>query len=185
MSRAGKIARRTVLIGSVAIAGGVAFGVAAYRRPYANPLLDGLEPGAAAITPYVKIDADGITLITPRADKGQGAYSVQAALIAEELDVELDQVRVDPGPPDKAYWNTALAEEMAAFLVPGDGALNAAAQETLNAVDEVHRGLQITGGSTTVPDGFVKLRQAGAVGPRNAQAGCCATDCRSVDADRA
>lgn len=28
-------------------------------------------------------DASGITLITPRADKGQGAYSIQAALIVQ------------------------------------------------------------------------------------------------------
>ena len=39
MSRLGKIARRTFLIGSVAVAGGVAFGYYKFRQPYNNPLL--------------------------------------------------------------------------------------------------------------------------------------------------
>ncbi|MEY2990731.1 MAG: hypothetical protein RI946_125, partial [Pseudomonadota bacterium] len=40
MSRLGKIARRTFLIGSAAIASGVAFGYYMYKRPPHNPLLD-------------------------------------------------------------------------------------------------------------------------------------------------
>ena len=99
MGRAGTIARRSFLIGSAAIAGGVAFGVWRFHTPYANPLQANLPEGAAALTPYVLITEDAITLITPRADSGQGAVSVQAALIAEELDVDLDQVATDPGPP--------------------------------------------------------------------------------------
>jgi len=162
MGRLKTITRRAFLIGSVAVAGGVAFGAYMVKRPHDNPLLADLGDREAAITPYVRIDADGVTLITPRADKGQGAYSVQAALIAEELDVELDQVRVDPGPPSPAYWNTALADEAAQFIAPGDGVGNQAAYGALSAIMKLI-GMQITGGSTTVPDGFVKLRQAGAV----------------------
>ena len=87
MGRLKTFTRRAFLIGSVAVAGGVAFGAYVVKKPHANPLLDDLGEGEAALTPYVRIDAGGVTLITPRADKGQGAYSVQAALIAEELDV--------------------------------------------------------------------------------------------------
>ena len=162
MGRLKTLTRRSFLIGSVAIAGGVAFGAYVVAKPHDNPLKAGLGDGEAAITPYVLINAGGVTLITPRADKGQGAYSVQAALIAEELDVELDQIRVDPGPPSAAYWNTALADEAAAFMVPGGGIGEKAAYGFLSAVMKVI-GMQVTGGSTTVPDGFVKLRQAGAV----------------------
>lgn len=161
MASIGKIARRTFLIGSAAIVGGVAFGVWRYKTPYDNPLANTLAEGEAALTPYVKIDANGATLITPRADKGQGAYHVQAALIAEELDVDLDQIKIDPGPPDKAYWNTALAAEGADFMAPGEGVMNKLAGVTSDALMKFI-GLQITGGSTTVPDGFMKLRQAGA-----------------------
>lgn len=162
MSRLGKIARRTFLVGSAAIVGGVAFGYFMYKRPVANPLLDDLGEGAAALTPYVHIDASGITLITPRADSGQGAYSVQAALIAEELDVDLDQVRVDPGKPGPAYYNTALASESAPFRSTDDGLIANSARGVMDAMLKF-MGLQITGGSTTVPDSFDKLRLAGAV----------------------
>ncbi|WP_299655337.1 xanthine dehydrogenase family protein molybdopterin-binding subunit [uncultured Tateyamaria sp.] len=162
MSRIGKIARRTFLVGSAAVVGGVAFGYYAYKRPPANPLLTDLDEGEAALTPYVKIDNSGITLITPRADSGQGAYHVQAALIAEELDVELDQVTVDPGMPDPAYYNTALSAEAAPFRSTDDGF---AANSTRGIMDAMMKflGMQITGGSTTVPDSFEKLRLAGAV----------------------
>ncbi|UWQ15182.1 molybdopterin-dependent oxidoreductase [Aliiroseovarius sp. M344] len=162
MARAGTIARRTFLVGSVAILGGVAFGYYQYKRPAKNPLLDGLPDGEAALTPYVLINADGVTLITPRADMGQGSYSVQAALIAEELDVELDQIKVDPGPPSKAYYNTALANEAVPFPSTDQSAAAKAMRGTVDAVIKF-MGMQLTGGSTTVPDGYEKLRVAGAV----------------------
>ncbi|MBC7282839.1 molybdopterin cofactor-binding domain-containing protein [Hoeflea sp.] len=162
MGRLKTITRRSFMIGSIAMAGGVAFGAYVLSKPHDNPLLADKGNGDTAITPYVLINADGVTLITPRADKGQGAYSVQAALIAEELDVELDQIRVDPGPPSPAYWNTALADEAAAFVVPSGGRAERIAHSVLSAVMKTI-GMQITGGSTTVADGYIKLRQAGAV----------------------
>lgn len=66
----------------------MAFGAHAYRKPVENPLLAGLPPGALSLNPFVLIDATGITLITPRADVGQGAVSIQTHLLAEELDVD-------------------------------------------------------------------------------------------------
>lgn len=162
MGRAGTIARRTFVVGSVAILGGVAFGYYQYKRPAKNPLLDRLADGEAALTPYVLINAEGITLITPRADMGQGSYSVQAALIAEELDVELDQIRVDPGPPSKAYYNTALANDAVPFPSTDQSMAANAMRGTVDAIMKF-MGMQLTGGSTTVPDGYEKLRVAGAV----------------------
>ncbi|MCK0126965.1 molybdopterin-dependent oxidoreductase [Gelidibacter sp. F2691] len=162
MGRIGTIARRTFLVGSAAFLGGVAFGYYKYQEPAANPLDDDSVDGVAALTPYVLINADGVTLITPRADKGQGAYSVQAALIAEELDVELDQINVDPGPPSPAYWNTAIAGEGVPFPSTDRGNVAETMRGFMGAVVKL-MGMQITGGSTTVPDGFDKLRVAGAV----------------------
>ena len=100
MSRIGKIARRSFLVGSVAIVGGVGFGLYKVRQPAANPLTP--PEGAAAITPFVLIDAQGITLISPRAEMGQGVHTTWTALIAEELDVDLADVRVIHGPAAKA-----------------------------------------------------------------------------------
>lgn len=143
-----KIARRTFLIGSAVIVGGVAFGYYKYKTPYPNPLEDDLGEGEAAITPFVKIDQDGVTLITPRADKGQGAYSIQTYLLAEELDVDPLTVRTSVGVPSPAYYNGAVLDESA----PGLG-------DILGKL----MGLQITGGSSTVPDMYDRLREAGAV----------------------
>ena len=54
MGRVAKITRRTLLIGSAAIAGGVLFGYWKYKQPYDNPLLANLKEGDAALTPYIR-----------------------------------------------------------------------------------------------------------------------------------
>ena len=148
MGKIAKIARRTFLIGSAVVAGGVAFGYYQYKKPIPNPLEDDLKEDEAAITPFVKIDQSGVTLITPRADKGQGAYSIQTYLLAEELDVDPLTVQTSVGKPSKAYYNGAVMDEGA----PGLG-------DVLGRL----MGLQITGGSSTVPDMYERLRLAGAV----------------------
>src|SRR5215510_14617155 len=162
MGRIGTIARRAFLIGSAAIAGGVAFGAYAYKKAIPNPLLDEVAAGEAAITPYVKIDAKGVTLITPRADVGQGTSSVQAYLLAEELDVDPHQVRLDPGRPSKAYHNAKVLEESFPIPATNDGDVARTVRVTSDFPARLI-GLQITGGSSTVPDSFEKLRMAGAV----------------------
>ncbi len=162
MSRIGTLTRRTFLVGSAAIGGGVVFGAYQYRQAPENPLLRGLKDGEAAITPYVKIDSSGITLITTHSDLGQGARSIQAALIAEELDVELDQVNLDPGLPDAAYYNTALKEDFTPLHATYDEMPAEALRTTVDAATKF-LGLQATGSSTTVPDQYEKLRMAGAV----------------------
>ena len=159
MASTGKIVRRTFLIGSAAIVGGVAFGAYAVSRPAANPLKAG--EGEAALNPFVFIDQQGITLIAPRAEMGQGVQTTWAALIAEELDVELDQVRVLHGPPAKAYYNTV----MLADALPNKGYdisnFQHAVGETIAVLGKT-LGLQVTGGSTSMKDGFIPMREAGA-----------------------
>lgn len=162
MGRARRIARRAFLIGSAAIAGGVAFGIYAVRRPHENPLLATLGPGEAAITPWVKITAEGVTLITPHADVGQGVTSMQAALLAEELDLDFGQFRTAAGPPAAAYWNTALAAEGVPFDSHDTGWMANAARAAAGSVTKL-LGMMGTGGSSSVPDSFDKLREAGAV----------------------
>lgn len=162
MGRVATIARRTFLIGSAAIAGGVAFGYYMVKKPHANPLLENLADGEAAITPFVKIEPDGVTLITPHVDLGQGSAHMQAILIAEELDLEIGQFKTDFGVPSSAYYNTAMAAEAAPFQSTDTGV---AAQTTRSAMGALFKlmGMQATGGSSSVPDSFDKLRFAGAV----------------------
>lgn len=163
MSRFGTIARRTFLIGSAAIAGGVAFGWYSYARPYANPLDgDAERDGGTALTPYVLIDADGVTIIAPRAEMGQGVHTTLAALVAEEMDVLWDQVRVAHGPASAAYHNAGILEEGVPFAQTDTGWLAETARSAMH-VPAKFLGFQITGGSSSTPDAFDKMRRAGAV----------------------
>ncbi len=78
-------------------------------------------------------DDNTITLISARSEMGQGVYTSMPMLIAEELGVDIHKIRVAIAPPDaKAYGNALLG------------------------------GPQLTGGSTSVRDGWEKLRVAGA-----------------------
>lgn len=162
MARIATIARRTFLVGAAAVVGGVAIGYIAYRRDPKNPLSDGLAEGQSTLNPYVIIGADGVTLITPRADLGQGSTSVQAALLAEELDLAWGQFKTAHGPPSGAYYNGKVAVEGFPVAATSDS-FGAHAARTAGDVVAKLLGLQITGGSSTVPDAFDKLRVAGAV----------------------
>lgn len=162
MAPLGKIARRTFLIGSAAVAGGVVFGVYAVRKPHHNPLLDDLAEGEATFNPWVKISRDGVTLITPHTDLGQGARSMQAALIAEEMDLEWGDFEVSPGVPSAAYYNRALAYE-AAHASPDPTSIQAKMMAPVIMTAIKMMGVQGTGGSSSTRDSFDLLRKAGAV----------------------
>jgi len=159
MGKVKKIARRTFLVGSAAVAGGVAFGVYRYKTPHANPLADNLADGEASFNAWVKIAKDGITLITPHSDVGQGTTSMQALLIAEEMDIEFGQFKTEFGRPDAAYWNTSLGGNAPEINN------NSAEGKQRNGFGGMGKliGLQVTGGSSSVPDSYNKLRQAGAI----------------------
>ena len=162
MGRLKTIGRRSFLIGSAAILGGVAFGTFMAARPHTNPLVAGLADGEAAFNPFVKLTSDRITLIVPHADIGQGVQSSQAALIAEELDVDVEQVELSFGEPSAAYYNTAFAEEGVPFMSFDDGSVAETMRGVVGGVVKLI-GLQGTGGSTSMPDQYEKLRMAGAV----------------------
>lgn len=162
MSRLGTYTRRGFLIASVAVAGGVVFGVRTYRAQLENPLLAGLAEGEAALTPFVRITRDGITLITPRAEMGQGIHTTLASLVAEELDVDLNQIQIEHGPPSPAYFNGGVVEEGFPFPTTDNSAIAEFARARRD-IPAVFLGYQITGGSTSTHDAYVRLRQAGAV----------------------
>jgi isoquinoline 1-oxidoreductase beta subunit len=162
MGKITTIARRTFLIGSAAVAGGLAIGYFAYQRDPENPMLDSLAEGQATLNPYVRIDAEGVTLITPRSDMGQGAVSIQAALLAEEMDLAWGDFKTDFGEPSAAYYNGKVAAEGFPIAATSDTVLARAGRQMGDVIAKL-AGLQITGGSSTVPDAFDKLRVAGAV----------------------
>lgn len=161
MGRIASITRRAFLLGASVVAGGVVFGYWQYRRPYDNPLKDGLGEGELALTPYIRIDQSGVTIITPRAEMGQGVHTTLAALVAEELDVAWDAIRVEHGPASKAYYNGAILEEGAGFA-PTDTSPMAERMRAFMHVPAKFMGFQITGGSSSVADAYQKMRVAGA-----------------------
>ncbi len=161
MSTLGKITRRTFLVGSVAIAGGVAFGYWKYKQPIDNPLEADLDDSATALTPYVIIDQQGVSIIAPRAEMGQGVHTTLAALVAEELEVSLDAIKVLHGPASNAYFNAAVLEEGIPFAAT-DVSRTAEMVRGFTKVPAKFLGLQITGGSSSIPDAFYKMRTAGA-----------------------
>ncbi|MEP3475313.1 MAG: molybdopterin cofactor-binding domain-containing protein [Hyphomicrobiales bacterium] len=162
MGRLGAITKRTFLVGSAAVAGGIAFGLYKLATPHENPLEEGLLENAATFNPWILIDSEKITLITPHGDKGQGVTSMQAALLAEELDVEFGQFETSFGQPSAAYWNTAMADEGVPFMATDKSFKADAMRDVMGGVMKL-MGMQGTGGSTSTPDSYEKLRIAGAM----------------------
>lgn len=161
------LSRRAFIVGSAAVAGGVAFGSygiagQAAATAASNPLAAGLGPNSMTFNPWVEISPEKITLIAQHADIGQGVGSVLPIMIAEEMDLDPGQFEIRFAGPSPAYFNTAFADEFAPFLAadnsPAAEAARAAALETLRK-----SGLQQTGGSSAIPDTYEKLRIAGAV----------------------
>jgi isoquinoline 1-oxidoreductase subunit beta len=153
------ITRRSFIVLGAAVVGGAAFGAYKVAEVPANPLVP--TPGSIPLNPWVIINADGITVIAPRAEMGQGISTTLAALVAEELDVDWTQVRVLHGPPAQAYYNAGFVERMSNEpdykLSLADNTPNA----ILAAVPKIF-SLQMTGGSTGAIGGFVQMRLAGA-----------------------
>lgn len=158
-STSGKITRRSFLIGSAAVVGGVAFGAYAYNKELENPLET--VAGETTLNPYLIIDQSGFQIVTPRAEMGQGVHSTMAALVAEELDVPWDQVRAIHGPPSSTYYNSMLFGLTMPFM---EYNLTGGQRRVLKALDVPTRffGIQVTAGSTSITEAFDKLRIAGA-----------------------
>ena len=161
MGKLGTITRRTFLISAVAITGGVVFGYWKYKQPHGNPLLKDIDEGAGALTPYVLIDQNGISIVAPRAEMGQGIHTTLAAMVAEELDVTLEQVNVLHGPASKAYFNAVFMEDGLPFASLDESGLAEGAR-SFTEIPAKLIGMQLTGGSTSTYDHYDKMRTAGA-----------------------
>src|SRR6202790_2941759 len=95
-------------VGAVALTIGFEWG-GSTRRALAAPA----SPAAgAAFTPnaFLRVGADNsVTVIAKHVEMGQGAYTGIATIVAEELDADWTQVRVESAPADaKRYANLAF-----------------------------------------------------------------------------
>lgn len=101
-----KMTKRSFLIGSAALAGGLVVGYAVLREKPGTAGFEDWGKKGAALNAWVKITPDGdIIIAVPRAEMGQGVYTSVAMLIAEELEVDLDQVTVEHPDRDGKYIN--------------------------------------------------------------------------------
>jgi len=162
MGKLRTITRRTFLVTSAAVAGGVVFGTYKYRQPLPNPLLDSATPNPefASLNPYIKIDSNGVTVITPRAEMGQGIHSTLAMMVAEEMDLDWKTIKTEHGPASNSYYVGVMMEALAGHQY--DHSAGAKHIRKLTHIPAKFMGVQMTGGSTSTPDGFVKMRSAGA-----------------------
>src|SRR5918992_2044335 len=104
------IDRRAFLRVSAIAGGGIA--LAAYIEP-AEALASWVTPKApAAFTPnaYIRITADGVvTIVAKNPEIGQGVKTMLPMLIAEELDVDWKDVKVEQAETDQAKFGRQFA----------------------------------------------------------------------------
>jgi isoquinoline 1-oxidoreductase beta subunit len=61
---------------------------------------------------WVRIDPDNrITILCARSEMGQGVYTALPMLVAEELEVELDQIEVAFAPAQRAFTNQVFGAQ--------------------------------------------------------------------------
>jgi isoquinoline 1-oxidoreductase subunit beta len=114
------VKRRAFLIGGVSLVGGGIFGLNwAHNRATVQAAKLVTKGSETAFGVWIKIAADDIvTLYSPHVELGQGAHTVLAQMLAEELDADWSYMRVEQAPADPAFANAPIG---AAVL---DGALS-------------------------------------------------------------
>jgi isoquinoline 1-oxidoreductase subunit beta len=129
---ANDFSRRRLLQAGAAAGGGLMLSL---RLPFPNGEAEAAGADRFAPNAFIRIGSDGqIVLTMPYVEMGQGTYTSIPMLIAEELEVDLKQVRLEHAPPnEKLYGNPLLG------------------------------GVQATGNSNAVRAAWQPLRQAGAI----------------------
>ena len=104
--------RRAFLQVGAAAGGGLMLSL---RLPLAHDAAEAAEADGFAPNAFVRIERDGQVVMTmPSVEMGQGTYTSIPMLIAEELEVDLKQVRLEHAPPNpKLYGNPLLGGEQA------------------------------------------------------------------------
>ena len=154
--------RRALLIGGGAL--GLIVGVGAWRLTAKGSRLAGTtDADGAFLHDWIHVGRDGlVTVRTGLSEMGQGAFTGVATLVAEELGCRLEAMRVETGPASDAFKNIAVGRDI---LVPNHGfARGESSDLTGAAIDFVAEVAteQVTGGSSTIVDRFIRARQAGA-----------------------
>src|SRR5258708_15962139 len=95
---ANNLSRRRFLRAAAAAGGGLMLSL---RLPLAGSDVAAADNGFVP-NAFVRIGTDGqIVLTMPYVEMGQGTYTAITMLVAEELEVDLKQVRLEHAPPDE------------------------------------------------------------------------------------
>ncbi|MCC7410122.1 MAG: xanthine dehydrogenase family protein molybdopterin-binding subunit [Gammaproteobacteria bacterium] len=156
--------RRRFIVTTALAGGGLLAGYTLLREPdrLATPPAWSAAGAGIALNAWLRIAADDtVTVAIPRAEMGQGVQTGLAALVAEELDVDWAQIRVEPAPLEPVYANIAIVLEGLPFA-DDDERTRARIARVLARRTGAWLAIQVTGGSTSMRDAWHPLRAAGA-----------------------
>ena len=160
----GKWTRRAFITTGLVAGGGVVVGISMRPGNQVKELAGKVgDEGGQLIHSYVKIDSENvITAIIPHSEMGQGVQTSLGQMLAEELDVDWDRLRMEEAPAIGEYSTYSAGRgyllagiDFPEILIPTvDGAMMRVA-DSLN--------MQITGGSMSIrTTGAMAMRIAGA-----------------------
>ena len=164
MTEPKKKSRRRFILGGLGVMGALVVGwgmLPPRQRLYgASPLFS--DAGEVALNGWIKINKDGTVIVAMhRSEMGQGIHTALQMLVAEELDVPMSMVTPMHSPIDKIYGNIAVMPDGLPFHPDDTGTLKRVAHwMTAKLAREL--GIQMTGGSSSVKDAWMPLREAGA-----------------------
>ena len=161
--------RRGVLLSGLGLTGAliVGWGVLPPRSRLGTTATLPSAEGVVGLNGWLRIAANGdVELAMNRSEMGQGVHTALAMMVAEELDVPLDRVRLIPAGPDRLYGNVAMLLGSLP-LHPSEtesGRESSFAKGGQWVVAKVARelGLNVTGGSSSVADAWDVLPLAAA-----------------------
>jgi isoquinoline 1-oxidoreductase beta subunit len=161
--------RRTWLLSALGATGAlvVGWGVLPARSRLGSPELMLKTGGDVALNGWIKIAKDGsVVLAMPRSEMGQGVHTALAMLVAEELDVPMNRVRLEPAGADSIYGNVAMLMASLPFHpLDSEGEhkpLKIKMSEWIVGKIVRELGINATGGSSTITDLWDPLRLAAA-----------------------
>lgn len=156
--------RRTFLLGGAGALGVLLVGWSVLppgqRLTPSTPLP--VEGNQVALNGWVKIAADNtVTIVVCKAEMGQGIHTGLAMLLAEELDADWSQIRVENSPIDKIYNSVQNIVDDLPFRPDDDSTVKrATVWMTRKLVRDA--GTMMTGGSSSMNDLWTPMREAGA-----------------------
>ncbi|MGH8807897.1 MAG: molybdopterin cofactor-binding domain-containing protein [Noviherbaspirillum sp.] len=156
--------RRRFLLGGLGAAGALVVGwgvIPPGQRLHASKPLP-TQDGEVALNGWIKIARDGtVTVAMPRNEMGQGVTTALPMLVAEELDVPLSMVRIEQAPLDRIYADRTILPASLPFHPDDRGVIKRIAY-WLGAKAAHEFGIMVTGGSSSVKDCWLPMREAGA-----------------------